>query len=410
MGEGMKKLFIVIACIIACALCFTGCSKQSAQASGKTEIRFASWDSAETLETQQKFVDRFNETHKDIKVLLESYGDDYDIKISAGMGSGDAPDVMYMWNYPAYYEGLENLEPYIEKEGKAYKENFYEALWPYNQMKGTIYGIPVGFTTHCLYFNKDIFDKAGLAYPSSDWTWDDLQKKAQLITEKVPGVKGFAFPVKDDPYVFEMYLWSNGTSYMDSNGNTDGYLNSAKSIAVFDMFQNMEKQGWAIATEKDGSDEMSGGKTAMYVYGGWVVARFNRENLNYGIVEIPAFAGAGKDSVSILSSSGLSIAKSSKHKDAAWEFIKYWTGSELNKERIGYELPVLKSVVAEADIMTDEKTAPFYAMLGHSAGYTPSAFISPTWSDLSDELSLAFERIFNPTTLENSAKVLNEHK
>ena len=402
-----KSLFVVMICAL-CAVFFIGCSKQASQGTGKTEIRFASWDSAETLEAQQKFVDRFNETHSDIKVLLESYGDDYDIKISAGMGSGDAPDVMYMWNYPAYYEGLENLEPYIEKEGKAYKENFYEALWPYNQMKGTIYGMPVGFTTHCLYFNKDIFDKAGLAYPSSDWTWDDLQKNAQLITEKVPGVKGFSFQLKADPYDFEMYLWSNGTSYMDNNGNTDGYLNAPKSIAVFDMFQNMEKQGWAIATEKGGSDEMSGGKTAMYVYGSWAIARFNRENLNYGIVEIPAFAGAGKDSVSILSSSGVSIAKSSKHKDAAWEFIKYWTGTKLNKERIGYELPVLKSVVAEANIMADEKTAPFYTMLEHSAGYTPSAFISPTWSDLSDELSLAFERIFNPTTLENSVSVLDE--
>ena len=163
-----KRLFSVVVCVIVYAVFFIGCSKQTSQGSDKTEIRFASWDSAETLEAQQKLVDRFNETHSDIKVSLEAYGDDYDTKISAGMGSGDAPDVMYMWNYPAYYEGLENLEPYIEKEGKTYKENFYEALWPYNQMKGTIYGMPVGFTTHCLYFNKDIFDKAGLAYPSSD--------------------------------------------------------------------------------------------------------------------------------------------------------------------------------------------------------------------------------------------------
>jgi len=89
MEKGMKKLFIVMACIIACAVCVTGCSKQNSKTSGKTEIRFASWDSAETLEAQQKLVDRFNETHSDIKVSLEAYGDDYDTKISAGMGSGD---------------------------------------------------------------------------------------------------------------------------------------------------------------------------------------------------------------------------------------------------------------------------------------------------------------------------------
>ena len=45
------------------------------------------------------------------------------------MGSGDTPDVMYMWNYPAYYDGLEPLDDYIAEEGDEYKSNFYDTLW-----------------------------------------------------------------------------------------------------------------------------------------------------------------------------------------------------------------------------------------------------------------------------------------
>lgn len=52
------------------------------------KIRFASWDSAEDLEDQQKLVDAFNEQHDDIEVVLEAYGSDFDTKIAAGMGSG----------------------------------------------------------------------------------------------------------------------------------------------------------------------------------------------------------------------------------------------------------------------------------------------------------------------------------
>lgn len=68
------------------------------------------------MDHQQKLVDEFNKAHENIEVTLEAYGSNYDTKISAGMGSSDAPDIMYMWNYPAYADGLEPLESYIEKK------------------------------------------------------------------------------------------------------------------------------------------------------------------------------------------------------------------------------------------------------------------------------------------------------
>ncbi|MFW5670267.1 MAG: hypothetical protein ACOCM4_13710, partial [Acetivibrio ethanolgignens] len=113
-------------------------------------------------------------------------------------------------------------------------------------------------------------------------------------------------------------------------------------------------------------------------------------------------------SVSILSSSGLSIAGDSKNKKAAWEFIKYWTSEECNKDSIGYELPARKSVVEAENLMEDPKNAPFYTMLEQSAGYTPASFIVDNWSALSETLSLSFERIFNPSTLEDTKTVMDE--
>jgi len=138
------------------------------------------------------------------------------------------------------------------------------------------------------------------------------------------------------------------------------------------------------------------------------VSSLDEDGLNYGIVEIPAFDGAGKDSVSILSSSGVSISKDSQNKEAAWEFIKYWTGEELNIERIGYELPVLKTVIESENVLDNPKNAPFYTMLEHSSGYTPTSFIVENWSELSEELELSLERMFNPNSLEEPESVLDE--
>lgn len=403
-----RKLAVVCIMMLSATTILSGCggSSDDSSSGGKTKIRFATWDVAEDVDKQQELVDKFNEEHDDIEVTLEAYGSDFDTKISAGMGSGDTPDVMYMWNYPAYYDGLEPLDDYIAEEGDEYKSNFYNTLWDYNMMDGSTYGIPVGFTTHCLFYNKDIFDEAGVEYPTADWTWDDLQAAAKTISEKTDA-KGFSFQMKPDPYDFEMYLWSNGTSYCDENGEMDGYINSEESQEVFQMFQDMEKDEYATSTEGDGTDEFRAGSTAMYVYGSWAINTLNEDGVNYGVTTIPAFADAGQDSVSILSSSGLSMSKDSEHKDAAWEFIKYWTNEECNKARIGTELPVLNTVVESEGIMEQEEYAPFYTMLEQSQGHTPASFLMESWSEVSENLSLSFEQIFNPSSMQDVSEVLD---
>lgn len=403
-----RKLAVVCIMALSTTAILAGCggSGDSGSDSGKTKIRFATWDVAEDVDKQQELVDKFNEEHDDIEVTLEAYGSDFDTKISAGMGSGDTPDVMYMWNYPAYYDGLEPLDDYIAEEGDEYKSNFYDTLWDYNMMDGSTYGIPVGFTTHCLFYNKDLFDQAGLEYPTADWTWDDLQAAAKTISEKTDA-KGFSFQMKPDPYDFEMYLWSNGSAYCNEDGEMDGSLNSDESKEAFQMFQDMEEEGYATATEGDGTDEFRAGSTAMYVYGSWSINTLNEDGVNYGVTTIPAFADAGQDSVSILSSSGLSMSKDSEHKDAAWEFIKYWTNEECNKARIGTELPVLNTVVESEGIMEKEEYAPFYTMLEQSSGHTPASFLMESWSEVSENLSLSFEQIFNPSSMQDVSEVLD---
>lgn len=404
-----KKLATMLILALTGTMVLSACGSKEDDgktSDGKVKVRFASWDEAEDVDAQQATVDKFNAEHDDIEVTLEAYGGEFDTKISAGMGSNDMPDVMYMWNYPAYAQGLEPLDSYIEKEGEDYKKNFYDTLWNYNSYEGSTYGIPIGFTTHALFYNKDIFKEAGVEEPTNDWTWDDVKSAAKTITEKCDGKKGFSFQMKPDPYDYEMYLWSNGTAYVNDAGELEGNLNSDKAKEVFKMFQEMEKDEYAVATEKSGTDEFRSGNTAMYVYGSWSINTLKEDGVNFGVVNIPSFGT--QPSVSILSSSGISMSKDSKNKEAAWEFIKFWTSEEMNKERIGMELPVLYSVVESEGIMDQPEYAPFYTMLEQSSDYTPASFIYESWSELSESLSLSFERVFNPSAMEDPAEVLDE--
>ena len=93
-----KRIKLAMLGMTAVLFGLTACGNKQEETSkgGKTTIRFASWDTADDVDAQQKLVDKFNEEHPDIQVVLEAYGSDFDTKISASMGSGDAPDVRYM--------------------------------------------------------------------------------------------------------------------------------------------------------------------------------------------------------------------------------------------------------------------------------------------------------------------------
>ncbi|MGB6408340.1 MAG: extracellular solute-binding protein, partial [Planococcus donghaensis] len=201
---------------------------------------------------------------------------------------------------------------------------------------------------------------------------------------------------KPDPYDFEMYLWGNGSSYVDGKGNLDGSLNSPKSIETFDMFYNMLEEEIAITSESWGDTEMKSGKVGMIINGAWYLSAFEEAGINFGVVEVPSFGD--KPSASIVSSSGVAMSKDSEHKEEAFRFMEFWTGEQANKERLSFELPVLKSVVKSEKLEEDPAKKVFYNMLEQSEEYTPTSFIVEDWSKLSEDLELVFEQIFNPST------------
>ena len=122
MKKRMKKLVSAGLITAMTGTLLVGCggnNEESQETSdGKVQIRFASWESGETLDSQQECVDQFNESQDKIEVVLEGWGSDFDTKMTASMGAGDAPDVMYMWDYPTYAESLEPLDERIEAEGE----------------------------------------------------------------------------------------------------------------------------------------------------------------------------------------------------------------------------------------------------------------------------------------------------
>ncbi len=374
----------------------------AAGAQAQETLRFATWDSNESLEIQQAIATAFEASHPGVTVQVEAYGDSYDTKIAAGFGAGDPPDVMYMWNFPAYEASLLPLDSYLAAATDMDMTDIASGLMNYAQVHdadGTTrtLGVPAGYTTHVVYYNKDLYDAAGLAYPSEGWTWDDLRANALKLAKPEEKVFGFGVDGNPDVYDFENYLWSNGTSWISPDGTTTvGYLNSPETAQIFQMFVDMVKANEAVlfGVGDNGSyrELFNSDKLAMVISGIWPMPDFEAAGKNFGVVGLPAFAG--KPARSVMDISALSIAKDSKQADLAWEFVKFYASPEAVAMRKN-DIPILMSVAKSQGMADNPKFAPFLAMLAPAGSTNAPAFLrNPNWGRAQEVVNEAIQQIY----------------
>lgn len=357
-------------------------------------LRFATWDSDESLAIQQAIAKRFEELNPGVTVQVEPYGDGYDQKLVAAFGAGSPPDVMYMWNFPTYAPSLQPLDELIARDAAELKmEDIPQGLVNAARVDGKTYGLPAGFTTHVVFYNKDMFAAAGIEAPKAGWTWDDLRASAAKFRDPANKVYGFAVEAKPDPYDYEQFFWSNGTKYISDDGTTlEGYMNSPEAVAVMEMFADMAKKEEAIALgigdDTSGSALFKAGKLAMFESAMWSKSGLDASGINYGVADLPAFAG--KEPHSALSVSAISIAKDSKQQELAWKFVKFYTSPEAVAMRTN-DLPVRISVAEEKGMTADPVYKPFFDILAMSGRETHAFLKNPNWSKIQDNLARAIE-------------------
>ena len=390
----MKKIFIINLLLLLLLISCGGGSKKNEAADGTVTLRFATWDSGEALNIQKEIAKKFEEKNPNIKVQVEAYGDGFDQKLVAAFGAKDAPDVMYMWDFPTYGSSLEDLNAYIEKDSSVDMKDFYEGLMNYVQLDGKTYGIPAGFTTHVIYFNKKLFDDANVPYPTEEWTWEEFVEKAQKLSRPEEKVYGFGVLAKPDPYDFEQFLWSFGSSYISPDGKTlKGYMDSPESAAAAQLFADLVKNKAGVLVgskdQQSGDDIFKAQKIAMWESGIWPMNGFKSADIDFGVALLPR--KGNNPPKSVMSVSAVSMWKGSKHKDAAWEFIKFYNSEDAAKLRVA-DLPVRKSLVEKFEILNDPMMAPFYKML-ETSDNTPAFLLNKNWKEVQRNLAMALENI-----------------
>lgn len=327
----LKKLFLKVPVLVLTLV--MSLATVQAQNADQVTLRFPSWQWGQPGydEFLTEAINAFEEKHPNVtikKIPIPSKS--YTAQLIKMFASGDPPEIVHMhlrnFNKLAAAGWLEPLDERLKDTDIA--ENWVDFLWEAGKQDGHVYGLYISGTARMLYYNKQIFEEAGLEVPT---TPEEMVEAAKALTKTTSdGTQyGFSIANKPDPNL-AAYGLNHFVSGLCGNWAVNGEPNatSPEVQRAIEIMRELVKSG----TVPEGADRIGArqvfweGKAAMLIEGPWVMTSIISENPDLlddvGLAPIPFPC-----QIAALSN-GFAIAKEQDHKDLAWEFISMIASEE----------------------------------------------------------------------------------
>lgn len=333
----MFRKLTLLASLIVLVLAFSIASAQ------ETTIRYFTFSAApDHLEDLDAIIAAFEAENPDINVEVATapYAD-YFTLLQADVSGGDAPDVFELnyENFVTYADAgaLLDLSGLVSEEAP-----FYPAALEAFNFEGAQLGLPATFSTVVLFYNKDLFDAAGLEYPTNEWTWTDAVAAAEAIKALGDDTWGLFSPTQ----FFEFYKKAaqNGECEFFNEDMTESTINSQACVDTLELMLSFTSSGiMPTAAELSGitDDQLFlSGKLGMWVTGIWMFAATAPAEFNWDIVVEPGINGKANH----FFSNAAVVSASTAYPEAAAKWAEFLTSSEVAADvRVAssWELPAL---------------------------------------------------------------------
>lgn len=421
-------LAIVAGCAAPAAPASTGAAEATAApaeeaaapteagAEGKTQVTWLTldWPTAEVEAA-------FEAAHPDIDLVVENIGFNdlfQQIQIRLGAGS-DTPDVLAV-DVPlvasyGFRDWLLPLEDVFTEEEKA---DWLEAALAAGTYEGHLLAAPISTSTQLLFYNKDLFEKAGLTPPGQDdrLTYEQIAEMAPQLTfdengDGTPEIWGFVWEQLNRIYQLQAMEESLGGDAIGPDGLTvDGVINSQPWIDAYTYYWKVFNE-WKVAPQGDvfwPPDIFETGNLAMFVGGPWDIRRFAESELpfEWGVSRHPYFESG--EVVTPTGSWHIGVNKNSEVQDAAIEFVKWIStgeGAETWWRKGSGDFPAQQSLLAkfQTDPEFAEDPLAFLKVAADEATVNPVPRpVSPGYLEYEQILQDTFQDIRNGTMPEEA--------
>jgi len=301
-------------------------------------LRFVTNHGESNLPLFEEVVANFHDANDNIDVeLLDIVGAEFYDSINAQGVAGDLPDVWYTrtFDVPVYANKgwTVNLQPFIDGESAEVDvDDFWPAEVKQMEWKGDLYALPYDFSNVGIYYNKSMFDDAGIDYPTDDWTFQDLADLAVRFVEQ-DGDGNFT------KWGMTAYFWNwvfHGLLYgwggeVFSDDFSECVIASPENQACLEFWEGMRKDGVypEAGAMPEGVNPFAAGLVPMMYQGSWATVQMRslvEDAFDFDCVALPL----SPDGNGCIGAAGgaWGVASSSDHVEEAWEFNKFLTNTE----------------------------------------------------------------------------------
>ncbi len=338
-----RALGLVAAAAAALSLmtaCSSGSTTQQSAVDPAAPVTLTWWtgqaDEAEQI--LEGLAADFHTQHPNVTINVSAGApttDDLLQKVSAGFAADQYPDITYAYGSWAgeLASSGRTLDITQQVSDPAVRwEELPEAGRKTATVDDKVIGFPALVDNLALMYNKKLFDQAGLAYPTNDWTWDQFRAAAQKLNNPAKKVYGFGYPVsggEDTTWHLWPLLWQRGGAILTPDGQQTAFASDA-GVGALDFLRTMavdDKTVYLDQTDEKYGPLFVSGQIGMIISGPWQLYDLVQAKTKYGVAFLPAFNGehttvAGPDLWALLD-----------HRDAnrahwAYEFTKWVTDPE----------------------------------------------------------------------------------
>lgn len=433
----MKKIIALLFSVMMVATLITGCGKNDAskedtsktengneqtegakEESGKKTLTVTTWDN-DTTPQFSATIKAFEEKHPDVKVeVIDTSADEYNNKLTVMLAAESKdPDVIWVKDMGSLLS-MASKKQLLELNDFITKDNLdlsvYSGAAEQLQVEGKSYSLPYRSDWYVLYYNKDIFDKAGVSYPSNDMTWTEYEELARKLTsgegsEKIYGTHN--------------HTWQAlVTNWAIQDGKNSVVAKDYSFLKpYYEQAVRMQKDGIIqdYATLKTAnihySSVFKNQQTAMMPMGTWFIGTMMQSqasgetNFNWGFATIPHPEGV-KAGSTVGALTPIAIGANTDVPDLAWEFVKF-AASEENSKTLA-ENGILSGIQSEESFDIIASAENFPSECKDALKYTNYVFDRPLDEDI-DEIRTVLDEehdliMIGEYTIDEGLKELQE--
>lgn len=328
----MKK---IIGLLVFAVVALTGCG--GATAANEQAVVVTTGANETVIEN---YINEYNEQGKGYTVSWEPITDDYQATLSTRLAGGSDTCVMVV-DYtllPQLVDAgkLLPLDDYLTDEKSS---TFVSSVYDSFNYEGNQYGLPLDYNTLGVFYNKDMFDAAGVDYPDETWTWQDYVD-AMAIIQPTLEENQVAFSAGNEYHRWRELVLANGGDLVDADGNFD-FTNEA-AVTAFEQWMQLYEDGYYLTPAELGGtwggDVFFQENAAITIEGSWAISAIEGGNpdLNWGATSIPLAEENGTQSTMIYSNA-LAISSDCANAGGAYEWMDWFTTEEMAASRAEYQ-------------------------------------------------------------------------